>query len=194
MEALTVRFVGPFSWLGTADAPSIFEGECSRGPGIYLWAVARPEGYLVYYVGETGRSFAVRMQEHYKEHAACFYHLYSPAEFATGVKLLVWPGRYDPEEERSTIECVGQYSRLAPYVAELTSLYRFLVAPLSADARVRRRIEAALALSLYSQPDPIGSFQDRGIRYSPRLPEEDPIPCNFASVVPVLGLPGSLSI
>ena len=86
-EKVTVPFTGPFSWPGAPDAPSVFDVEVRRECGIYLFTVPQNEGYLVYYVGETGRSFQVRLLEHYKEHASCMYHLSSPAEFAYGEKL-----------------------------------------------------------------------------------------------------------
>ena len=194
MGSLNVDFSGPFSWLGASSAPSVLDCELRKSFGVYLWAIPRPDGYLVYYVGETGTSFARRLTDHYKEHAACFYHLYSPDPFACGRKALAWPGRYDAKDRRSVLECIAAYPELAPSVAELTALYRFLLAPLSVSTRLRRRIEAAIALSLYAAPGRVGSFQDQGIRYSPKKSEEEPIQCTFNSTVPILGLPDHLTV
>jgi hypothetical protein len=174
------------------DAPSVFQSETGRLAGIYLWTIPLPEGHMIYYVGETGRSFRDRLFEHYREHASCFYHLHSPAEFARGEKRPIWPGRYDPTDRKSVVECIEQYPRLAPYVAELTTLYRFYLAPFPYDARLRRRVEAAIALHLYRSPGSIGAFQERGIRYSPKYPDEEGIVANIRSSVPLLGLPDSL--
>ena len=150
VETVNLESVGPFSWPGAPDAPSIFESEEGRQSGIYLWTVPRPEGHLICYVAETGRSFAQRMLQHHTEHAAGFYHVYSPVEYASGHKLpLFWPGRHDPSDRRSAIECIERYAGLAPYLADLTRIYRFLLAATSVEARVRRRVEAAIAGAPY---------------------------------------------
>ena len=189
---VTLAFDGPFSWSSTSDAMSLFDTELRRHPGIYLWTVPQEGGHLVYYVGETGRSFQVRLLEHYLEHAACMYHIYAPVEFGRGQKVLLWPGRYDSEIHKSPGECIAEYSRLHEPVSELTNLYRFMLAPLSCENRVRRRVEAAIAGTLYNAPGVVGTFQDRGIRYDPRKAEEEPIECIIISPVPILGLPSHL--
>ena len=188
-EEMVVSFSGPFSWPGTSDAPSVFDAEVRRLPGIYLWTVSLAEGHLVYYVGETGRSFEVRLLEHYKEHAACMYHVYSPAELARGEKVALWPGRYDAEHRKFTTEFIAQHANLAPHIHALAYLYRFLLAPLSCESRIRQRIEAAIAGALYAAPGLAGIFQDRGIRYAPRRADEVPLGCALTSPVPLIGLP-----
>ena len=189
---ITVSFAGPFSWPGTPDAPSIFDADLRRQSGIYLWTIPWEEGHLIYYVGETGRSFEVRLLEHYVEHAACMYHVYSPAEFSRGEKVELWPGRYDSLNRKSAQGCIDQYPRLCAPIAELTLLYRLFIAPLEAEARERRRVEAAIAAHLYAQPDLVGAFQDRGIRYTSRRPDEEPIECVVTSTALLLGLPDRL--
>jgi len=188
-EELAVSLSGPFSWPGTPDAPSVFEVEAGRLPGIYLWTVPRPEGHLVYYVGETGRRFDVRLLEHYMEHAACMYHIYSPAEFARGEKIALWPGRYDAKDPKSVVECIARYSKATSHVAALTHLYRFMLAPLACEGRIRRRIEAAIARALRAAPGLAGTFQDEGISYVHRTADETPLECVVTSPVPLIGLP-----
>lgn len=191
-DDVTVSFAGPFSWPGTPDAPSIFEVDERRAAGIYLWTVPHGGGHLVYYVGETGRSFAERLHEHYVGHAAGMYHVYAPAEFLQGEKIVLWPGRYDASNRRSTQECIANYPKLTREIHELTYIFRFMVAPLSCDGRVRRRIEAAIADALYAAPGLAGAFQDQGIHYDRRLPGEAPVRCVTTSSVPLLGLPVEL--
>ena len=187
-EAIEVRFVGPFSWPGTPDAPSIFQVDEGDKAGIYLWTIALSEGHIVYYVGETGRSFATRMFEHYKEHAAATYHVFSPTEFARGEKIELWPGC------RDQVDCIANYSRLTDSIYGMTQILRFLVAPMSCDLRIRHRIEAAKANTLYAVPGMIGAFQDKGIRYYPRRHDEAPIDCTIASQQPIQGLPPQISV
>jgi len=189
-EEVVVSFSGPFSWPGMLDAPSVFfDAEVRRLSGIYLWTVPLPEGHLIYYVGETERSFEVRLLEHYKEHATCMYHLYSPAEFARGEKVVMWPGRYDSADRKSIKECIAQYAKFSSLANEIAHIYRFFLAPLSCEQRIRRRIEAAIAGALYAAPGLAGIFQDRGIHYAPKTADEAPLGCVLTSPVPLIGLP-----
>ena len=190
---VSVAFAGPFSWMGAPDAPSVFDAEQRRDAGIYLWTVPQSDGYLIYYVGETGRNFGIRLLEHYTEHAAAMYHVYSPPEFARGQKIALWPGRFDATDCRSAKECIAQYSKLCGPISELTAMFRFFLAPTSCDDRSRRRIEAAIASSLYEVPGIVGGFQDRGIRYDHRRDDEEPIECVVSTSACLLGMPDRLS-
>lgn len=188
-ETVTVSFAGPFSWPGTSEAPSVFDVEERRQPGIYLWTVPLPDAHLIYYVGETGRDFGSRLLEHYTLHAAAMYHVYSPQEFARGEKVALWPGRFDVFDRKSVTDCIASHPRLYEPIRELTFMLRFLLAPLSCEHRIRLRVEAAIANTLYAAPGIIGAFQDRGIRYHPRQGDEQPVECVVTSPVPLLGLP-----
>lgn len=81
---LSIEFLGPYSWYGAPYAPSLFRAPIASQQRIYLWNISLPDGYITYYVGETGRSFALRMAEHFQEHAACMYMLYETEQFARG--------------------------------------------------------------------------------------------------------------
>jgi hypothetical protein len=188
-DEIKILFVGPFSWPGPADAPCVFDVEMGREAGIYLWTVPLTQGHLIYYVGETRRSFSTRLREHYTEHASAMYHVYSPAEFACGEKLLLWPGRFDATNRKSVRECVENYTNLYQQIREMTFILRFFLAPLSCAERIQRRVEAAIAQALYAAPGIVGTFQDQGIRYCSRINDEEAIPCVASSPVPLLGLP-----
>jgi hypothetical protein len=69
-DEITISFAGPFSWAGTPDAPCVRDTDVVCKAGIYLWTVPLTDGHLVYYVGETGRSFSIRLRQHYEELAA----------------------------------------------------------------------------------------------------------------------------
>lgn len=191
---LVIRFQGPFSWPGAPDAPSVFDADAAKAPGIYLWTVPLAEGHLVYYVGETGRTFRIHMLEHYMEHAAGLYHLNSPIEFAQGRRSPTWPGRYDATDRRSIPECIAQYSALTGPIIELTGIYRFFLAHTTCEDRLRRRVEAAIASTLYAAPGPAGAFQEAGIRYDRRLEQEEPLACAVSSSAHLIGLPSELSV
>ena len=83
---LSIEFLGPYSWHGAPDAPSVFTAPVASTQGIYLWTIALPDGYITYYVGETGRSFVLRMAEHFQEHVAYMNTLYQPEQFARKIK------------------------------------------------------------------------------------------------------------
>jgi hypothetical protein len=191
VETIQLKFAGPFSWAGVGAAPSLFEDPMGNESGIYLWTVSLPQGHLIYYIGETGRSFATRMLEHYKEHASGFYHVYSPAEFANGRKVPLWPGRGGKSDRKSVVECMRQYAQLSSQIAEMTQIYRFFLAPTKIEVRIRRRVEAAIAIILKSSPGQVGGFQDEGVGYSPRLAGEEPISCLVLSDQPLIGMPSN---
>ena len=60
-EELVVEIKGPYSFLKNSDYPSFFNTSLIERKGIYLWTVPYTDSELVYYVGETGRSFRIRM-------------------------------------------------------------------------------------------------------------------------------------
>src|SRR5260221_2178337 len=186
---IAISFAGPFSWFGASDAPPVYGADEVQQCGIYLWTVPLPEGYLTYYVGETGSSFDVRLRQHYKELVAARYHVYSAQEFARGEKFCLWPGSYEPENIQTDEECRDNWRRLTHPIQEMAGVLRFFLAPMSYDKRIRRRIEAAIAQPLYAAPGIIGAFQDKGIRYEPRVKAELPILCVVRSASSLLGLP-----
>jgi hypothetical protein len=189
-----VEFFGPFSWTGS-NAPSVFEAPMAAQSGIYLWTVQVSDGELIYYVGETGRSFITRMQEHLKEHLAGGYHLYRLLEFSAGKKVPLWKGLYGLDREPSLSEFLKRYLDLVPAIGELSRTYRFFLAPIQEGRRERERIEAAIASTLYSHNDPlIRQFQDTGIRYRPRWTSETPETVALQAHARLLGLPTSMQV
>jgi hypothetical protein len=74
-------------------------------------------------------------------------------------------------------------------IREMILALRLFLAPMSCDTRTRRRIEAAIAQPLYAVPGKVGAFQDRGVRYDPRMLPEQFIACLITSPVPLLGTP-----
>ena len=191
---INIEFFGPFSWTCRTDTESIFIADIAQKSGVYIWTIKHNDAELIYYVGETGRSFSIRMLEHFKEHMSGAYHLYQPDEFRHGGKVMVWPGRFDTERKTTIAEFLENYSILYQPIEELARLYRFFVAPLECERRLRERIEACLAKHLYAQEGVIGEFQDKGIKYHARLESETPMQVTLKSSVNLLGVPASLSV
>jgi hypothetical protein len=193
MEPNNINFAGPFSWFGALDSPCAYDVAEAHKAGIYLWTVPLPDGHLVYYVGETGRSFEIRLRQHYEELVSARYHVYSASEFGRGEKIMLWPGRWDVAARKSDAECQANATRLAAPIREMMLALRFFLAPLSCDKRTRQRIEAAIAQPLYKIPGLVGAFQDQGVKYWPRLPAEEPLECVVSAPARFLGLPERLS-
>lgn len=191
---LCLRFSGPYSWPGLADAPSVFDCHEAQHRGLYVRTVARPDGHLIYDVGQTGEPLGWRLLDEYRWHAAGMSRLYAPAEFARGEKVLVWPGCREGDPARSISECVGEFPRLAHAIHGLTNVYRFLLAPLDGSSRLRERAVAAIAAALQGHPGIVGSFQETGAPPPLRRMREAAVDCRITSTVPLLGLPERLSI
>jgi hypothetical protein len=83
---MLVSFVGPFSWEGAVDAPSVYDVAESRESDVYLWTVRLQNGHLIYYVGETGVSFGAGLRQHYTLPS----RRYVPRLFANGGKEITF--------------------------------------------------------------------------------------------------------
>lgn len=188
-EPTVVTFNGPFGWFAEGDA-SVFESAASRKPGIYLWTVVTEgHGELVYYVGETGREFRLRFAEHLKEQLSGWYRLNDPQGMRAGVRVPLWPGLYGPSRQKTVAPFLERLSTLGPSLRDFVHMVRFHLATYEGDARMRKRIEAAVAQHLYRQADPVGSYQEPDIHYDPKLPEEGAVQVIVRSGVPIRGLP-----
>lgn len=166
---ITLDFDGPFAWQIDAECPSVLEDARGAASGIYLWTNNPARDRRVYYVGETGTSFASRLGEHLRLQLGGAYHVYEPRDFAAGVKTELWPGAFGPRRVRELGRLAAMLPELAvPMVAFVRNM-RFYLASLDVPPRVRQRAEAALADGIRAMGD---HLQDDGIRYRRRRPDE----------------------
>jgi hypothetical protein len=128
--AVRLEYSGPFSWLLSDAAPSIFEAATARAPGIYLWTIETKDGDLIYDVGETGGEFRQRLRQHWCEQLAGMYHICGPERFAVGHKHVLWRGMYGNAREADLGAFVGRLPTLAPALADFVRLIRFHARPL----------------------------------------------------------------
>jgi len=184
-----IRWYGPFKFHGTED-DSVFTAKEAEYPGIYLWTIPFKKQYLVYYVGETGRSFDERFVEHTQNCLNGLYRIYDPSRFAEGAKVLVWDGMWKKEYSKPARmqEFMNRYLELAPVINKYLRQFRIFVAPLDAEERIRQRIEGAIADRLREQLGIIGDFQDSDIRYRSRRDDEKPFSVKIEAFEPILGL------
>jgi hypothetical protein len=191
---LVIEFQGPLLWAKSSGDASIYYSEVSKQHGVYLWTVPTPNGYLVYYVGETGVNFRTRMRDHYKEQLSGMYHIYDPEQFCLGRKCELWRGIYGKGGIRDHNKFLEILPEIAPVLVRFINIFHFYVAPMQCDRRIRERLEAALANHLYEQPGVIGAFQEKNIRYNLRRSNEDPIKVKIACPQVVQGIPTELNI
>lgn len=189
---LLVDFKGPFSWLGEVDAPSVFDDPIGKSSGIYLWTIETNSGFLVYYVGQTGRTFTQRMKEHLRDHLAGFYHLNDPDEFSKGNRVSIWPGLFDVYTKISLKTLVEKHPEISNVIHRLARQYRFFFSSIKTETRVLERIESSIANNLYKQSGNVGSFQEQGIRYRKRWEKESPISVSLNSHKKIVGMPTEL--
>ena len=185
-----ISFYGPYSWWPDGKDPYIKRAPQANQPGIYLWTVELDEGDLVFYVGDTATGIYKRMCGHWDSYTAGYYAIHPAQEFARGNKLVLWPGIKAPINPagRSAEECSENRDRLRQPVEEMTRVFRFYLAPTTFERRIRRRIEAALALTLYNHTDDrIRNFPNPA-RYEPRIEGEQPFPVVVKAPVSLLGL------
>ena len=188
-DEVELRFSGPYSWLAD-PLPSVLDAPASESPGLYLWSVPTTSaGELIYYVGETGRNFRSRFVEHLQQQISGWYRLYDPAAMQKGTKRLLWRGLYGSGAEVSIAPFVERLEELATPLRGFIRLVRFYLGPTDVEVRLRRRIEAAIADALYAQDEPVGGFQDTGIRYERRKAEEAPVRVRIMVPVILRGLP-----
>jgi hypothetical protein len=171
-QSLSVKWYGPYSFI---QNESLFTNPLGQEKGVYLWTIPYGNNYLVYYVGQTGTSFAIRSFQHLQSYLNGLYRVYDPIKFAKGEKELIWGGMWKPDRKEPKVisEFLLNYRHLAPQIFDFIGLFRLFVAPVEGDERIRERIEYAIARSLNQQPGIIGSFQDQDIRYKPRKTTEE---------------------
>ncbi len=192
---IDVEFQGPLAWVRVSGAEFIFEADVAQKTGVYLWTVETADGFLIWYVGETGVSFHQRMKEHFKEQLSGMYMLYDPEAFIRGEKLLVWEGMYRKGEERRVPEYLEAFPAMSSAMANFAKQIRFFVASLDGEPRLRKRVEAGIAKHLYEQPGVVGQFQDTGIQYQDtRWPDEDPLSVRVRCDCVLRGLPDLLEL
>jgi hypothetical protein len=182
-----VHLHGPYRWVGQGE-DVFFQRPEAHGRGVYLWTVPFKDGFLCYYVGETGRSFHKRFTEHARDCVSGLYRIYDPKQFAHGRKTLVWEGMWKP----GTRERMGQFldllPELAPVISAFLRLFQMFLIPFSGEQRVRQRLEAAIADQLNQQPGIVGTFQNYDIRYRHRRGDEEPVRVRVGGHAAVHGL------
>lgn len=125
-DSLFVQWFGPYNFDGSTDE-KVFTNKLSNEKGVYLWAIPFDGKYLVYYVGETGVSFAKRLLQHTQNYLSGFYRIFDPEEFAKGKKVLIWGGMWKSDRKNPKFICdfLQRYSELGSRVVKFVKQFRF---------------------------------------------------------------------
>jgi hypothetical protein len=91
IQHLSLRFQGPFSWTGER-VPAVADCSLAHSAGLYLWTVETSLGELVQYVGETGRAFLERFEEHLRAQLAGQYSVHDVDALLEGRAAFTRPG------------------------------------------------------------------------------------------------------
>jgi len=171
---LILTINGPYFW---TKEPSIYFSLEAGKPGIYLWSILYDSKHLIYYVGETGRSFSERFSEHFTSYIQGAYDIYDPKEFIKCNKVKIWSNikywKADASQRYSIFQ--SHRSEILPSLKELINLFYLWIIPLDVDdIRMRRRIEGSLARYLLSQEGIVGKMQDSNVKYEFRG-EKEPV-------------------
>lgn len=99
-EPFSIHWYGPYNFIQNKN---LFASQICHKSGVYLWTVPFGNKYLVYYVGQTGASFAVRSVQHLQNYLNGFYRVYDPDKFVKGEKVLIWGGMWKPDRKEPKI-------------------------------------------------------------------------------------------
>lgn len=181
-----VKWYGPFEWYGEN---SIFSHPLGEEGGIYLFTAPFEGKHLIYYVGETGRSFIQRFLEHTQAYLSGLSRVYEPTEFVKGKKVFAWEGMWNTyTRPKRMVEFLNRHVKLSPIILRFLQCMRVFIAPLNEDKRIIERIEAAIHHRLDEQAGIIGTFQDDDIRYRSKRDDEEPIIIKMSQTESLLGI------
>ena len=114
-DPLPVKWYGPYSFV-ESEEENVFTSLMGEKKGIYLFTIPFEGKYLVYYVGETGGSFAIRLLQHVQSYLDGFYRVFDPEEFVRGRKVLLWGGMWKSDRREPKLVCdfLKRNAELAP--------------------------------------------------------------------------------
>ena len=186
MKEINLNIKGPFSLFGNSDFDYFFNSPFIKDKGIYLWTVPYNNSELVYYVGETGRNFEIRMTEHIQNYLSGEYGINEPEQLKKGKRVRIWEGTWRGEKVENFL---SKYEEFIPKIFELLKLYRFYLIPMNFETNLRKRIEGELCKHLFDQGGIIGNFQESDFRYTLPKIDSEPIKVMIECNSKILGLP-----
>lgn len=190
---VNLKFFGPYKLFGNDN--QYIDINISQEKGIYLWTLKYGNGYLVDYIGETGKAFQQRMKEHLIETLGGYYRICDPDMLLQGKERIIWNGLWREGTRDKIVEFIKNYENLAPIIKRYIEIHDIFLAPLTIDRRKRVLIEGNIAKIIKRQKPPISNLLPTDIRYIYNRKESEE---GFAVVIEcnenILGLPIVLEI
>jgi len=187
-----LRFEGPFG-LTKNKWPVLFEHPFAKESGLYLWAVPYIQGgYLVTYVGETGKTFGRRMKDHFIQTVGGNYRICDPDLLVKGETKVLWNGLWRKGTRDKLSEYLEKLEELAPIIQKGLQTEIVFLALIKSDRRLRQRIEGAIAGHIKSQAPPILSVLPQDVRYYQRSADEEAVNVFIECSCNIHGLPREL--
>lgn len=191
MKEINLNIKGPFSLFKNAKFDYFFNSPVIKDKGIYLWTVPYKDSELIYYIGETGRNFEIRMVEHIQNYLSGEYGINEPKKMKKGHRERIWEGLWRGAKFEVFISL---YKELVPKILELLSLLRIYLIPTDCKTNLRKRIEGEISKHLFDQGGLVGNFQEPDYRYQLREISNGPLKIKLSFEPNILGLPGELTI
>lgn len=191
MTSIDLDFQGPFSWVESRAL--VFDQPITDEAGIYLWTISRPDGILVYYVGETGVSFRHRLQQHAQSYMSGYYRIWDPDQFALGKLELLWEGLWLKHTQKNFPNFIRDYQRYSTALYRLLGNMQLFLASTSVNATVRKCLGGSIVSQILTAPVAVSSFLDADKRHSKPSVMGDTCVASVISNTTILGLPKQFS-
>jgi hypothetical protein len=168
MKNNTLNWLGPFKWYDKYGR-SIFQQKQINEYGLYMFTIKKKDGYLIHYIGETGRSFESRFTEHISCYLSGRYKIFAPDDFSNGdLKNVIWNVE---KGEYKMNEFLLKHDFLCKDILKFLSVMELFLSPIEVSEGIRKRIEGAIATMLKENPA-AKAFLDVK-RHSHKKPKDD---------------------
>jgi len=188
MEQIPVTWEGPYSWdyienVKTKDLPEVLNTE-----GVYIFTFEF-DGYVAYWPGITEkRPLIKRLQDHPPKFRNGEYNVLDVDSAKKGNRELIWKGWEYAKKHRD--EFITNKKSILKAVDKQLCATKIFVAEVS-DKRLRERIEAALAIGLYTSGS---ELIDKGMHLIPKRADEAVIEITNICTTKIDGVPDILLV
>ena len=135
-----IHFQGPFKLHEHENC--VFDNKACNQNGIYLWVIKEKTGCnYISYIGETGRTFRERLEEHILGMTSLNYRISDSEVRIHGKEKIIWKGHW---RVKSIKELINNYEKVSKYVTNHIKTYDIYLSSFESDTRTRRRIEGEI--------------------------------------------------
>jgi hypothetical protein len=177
-----LRWKGPYVFFPQQNRlPVVFDAPEAAEPGLYLWTIESPDGYLVNYVGEAGRGTS-RIGSRLAE--GIEYYLCGGGEHNEGSKYV--QGIREPYGF-TLVDFMKELPRHTKEIYEVLLATRVFIAPIRCETDdVRKRVEAAVIRAIIKHSDRAKHFLSNKRWRNPCYPA---ITVHSSSPTVLIGIP-----